>query len=242
VKIPDIRAYRPVAPETAAQLRGYEQASSLFPDATIQHRPLLGATIIQKSHANPKSTMINREKSTPLAYVLRPFPEASMKDITLEVSRVTFIGRKMSRKSLALMLNDPDNILLNEHKEYMRRMGKTISPDYQPHVSLLSMDVFFTSSTTLEWAESIAPTTVHLGKLAVTPTIEEIATMFLYKTGTIPGRLIEIPKKAPPSTTEEPTLTEATDESLSTTPIRDIKNPPPIPAGFLQSLQRSQNS
>lgn len=221
-KAQPIRAFRPVSFESLSDLEVFNSAPDTFPRHAMRGRAVLGASIVSVD----ESRQFNRIKYNPqptksLRSVFHPYPESATQSVTLEVKDVAFFGHHLWRRSLALILDDPSDILLSEREEYFHRMQKTIARQNTPHVSVLDFEPTHSTKEVLEWAQSNAPQSITLDPVTTYP---ELAS-------STPKKINE-PKRKPQTAHHVPDYSQIT--------IRTVSDRPSIPRGLLLATQQGQ--
>lgn len=215
-----IRIFRPVASESVRSLEVFNDAKKLFPAHEVRGKKELGVSIIESTESDPQNGVFREsgQAAQKLERVLYPYPKTGANPLELEVTDVAFLGKHLGRKSLALLLNDPEGILESERALYLRRMKKQFAKHLIPHVSVLSLDSTGTTRDVLSWAESNAPATITLDAITTYPEVPASDAVRYARTEAA---------KRPQSS-----------RSLENFPIKDLSRLPTIPAILLNTLRK----
>ncbi len=219
---PLVRAFRPVSPESLHDLEVFKTAREIFPRHTIHGRAVLGASIVSRNESRQfDSSKYSPRPTNSLRSVFYPYPESTTRPLTLEVTDVAFLGHHLSRRSLALILDDPAGTLLAEREEYFRRMEKTIAQQMVPHVSVLNIESTHSTQEVLDWAQSVAPPSISLEPITTYPELTP-----------------PTPKKIRQPKTKSSPAVHSPQPDYSNTVVKRLDDRPPIPDGLLQAVRR----
>jgi hypothetical protein len=126
----------------------------------------LGLTLVERSFIsrNMNRSHIHSAQSR-YNHIFRPIVRSSLEQQNVRVNDVRYFGHNLGRISLALVLDDAEGILDNEHTTYSKRIRalKEIgSIAFIPHITVGSIPHEHATSTLLSALESNMPDTVTL--------------------------------------------------------------------------------
>ncbi len=126
----------------------------------------LGLTLIERSFIS--HNMGRRRWHAPQTRydeIFRPIVRSSLEQQDLRVNDVRYFGRNLGRISLALVLDDADEVLSHEHAAYSKRIQpikKMGSLAFVPHITVGSIPYEHATSSLLSTLEENMPETITL--------------------------------------------------------------------------------
>jgi|GEM_PF-5365964 len=162
-----VRVVRRITKRSAAELEVYTTVHERFPRAEATLRPYFGATIIEASETHPLGG--STKEPNLLTGKLLPLPGIGRRNIELAVDGAAYMGTHLGYRALVLLLNDSEDTLSYERKEYLKRMGRLSAKPRIAHISLMNVDAFFATSELLSWAEELMPQTIGLRPISTLP-------------------------------------------------------------------------
>ncbi|HUD03391.1 MAG TPA: hypothetical protein VMR51_01230 [Patescibacteria group bacterium] len=140
-----------------------------FPGYEIKPKQdgLLALTLVERGevmHARNVNKQIGHTAVRDLIpRILQPAPETANEQIELKITDVCYLGHRLGKRSLALLVDDPGGILQTERELYTKRFSKEIYwKGFEFHLSIAKLDYMDTIDDILSWVEQRCPESIKV--------------------------------------------------------------------------------